>query len=247
MTPATPRPRGMAHLAHLGDVAVGFSDAALDVAEDAGTRGADLPAAVEAVAPGAVAVRMRQVHGADVAVVRRAELPAGGLVDGVDALVTAEPGIALVVRSADCVPVVLADPDAGVVGVAHAGRAGLVEGVVAATLATMTDLGARSVRAWIGPAVCGGCYEVPQAMREEVAALVPQAHAETTWGTPALDIVAGVRAQLAAGGVAEVELVDRCTREDPALHSHRRDAAAAGRLAGIVARVSPAGRKTEAS
>jgi copper oxidase (laccase) domain-containing protein len=70
-------------------------------------------------------------------------------------------------------------------------------------------------------------------MRAEVSALVPAAYAETTWGTPALDIGAGVRAQLAAAGVEVVD-VGGCTREDPRLHSHRRDGAAAGRLAALV-------------
>jgi copper oxidase (laccase) domain-containing protein len=77
---------------------------------------------------------------------------------------------------------------------------------------------------------------VPAELRAEVAALVPQAHAETSWGTPALDLGAGVLAQLAAAGVpaARIRQVDRCTLEDEGLHSHRRDGDKAGRLAGLV-------------
>jgi len=97
----------------------------------------------------------------------------------------------------------------------------------------MREAGAARLVAWVGPHVCGGCYEVPEEMRAEVSALVPAAYAETTWGTPALDIGAGVRAQLAATGVEVVD-VGGCTREDPLLHSYRRDGAAAGRLAGLV-------------
>jgi copper oxidase (laccase) domain-containing protein len=86
--------------------------------------------------------------------------------------------------------------------------------------------------------VCGGCYEVPEQMRSEVAAVVPEAYAETSWGTPAVDIGAGVVAQLrAADGLeAPVELVEvgRCTLEDDDLFSYRRQGSESGRLAGVV-------------
>jgi copper oxidase (laccase) domain-containing protein len=137
------------------------------------------------------------------------------------------------VRVADCVPVLLADPIAGVVGAVHSGRPGLALGVAVRAVERMRDAGAGRLVAWVGPHVCGGCYEVPEQLRAEVAARVPAAYAETTWGTPALDIGAGVRAQLEAVDV-EVVLAGGCTREDPALHSYRRDGAAAGRLAGLV-------------
>jgi YfiH family protein len=138
------------------------------------------------------------------------------------------------VRVADCVPVLLADASAGVLGCAHAGRSGLAGGVVPNTLEAMRALGARRVRAWVGPCVCGGCYEVPEQMREEVAAVVPQARSTTRWGTPALDIGTGVEAQLRAEGCDVVATARRCTREDPDLYSHRRDGARAGRFAGLV-------------
>jgi hypothetical protein len=135
------------------------------------------------------------------------------------------------------VPVLLADAEAGVVGAAHAGRPGLAAGVVPATLARMRDLGASVVTAWVGPHVCGACYEVPEEMRDEVGALVPEAVATTSWGTPSLDLGAGVRAQLAAGGVSVVDAA-RCTRESPDLYSYRRDGLRAGRQAGLV-RIRP--------
>ncbi len=172
---------------------------------------------------------MRQVHGADVAVV---DAPVEPLPEA-DSLVTTRPGLLLVVRAADCVPVLLADAERGVVGAAHAGRPGLAAGVVPGAVAAMRDLGARRLTAWVGPHVCGRCYEVPAAMRDEVSTLVPQARAETSWGTPALDLGAGVRAQLEAEGI---EVVDgsRCTREDEDLFSYRRQGAESGRLAGLV-------------
>ena len=155
------------------------------------------------------------------------EVPSG------DALVTTRRGLGLMVRVADCVPVLLADPAAGVIGAVHAGRPGMALGIATAAVATMRALGATVVRAWLGPHVCGRCYEVPAAMRDEVAQLVPEARAETSWGTPALDIGAGVEAQLVAAGVA-VTRVEGCTREEPSLHSYRRDGAATGRFAGLV-------------
>ena len=175
---------------------------------------------------------MSPVHGRDVAVV-----DAPGAPPVADGIVTGTAGLAVVVRVADCVPLLLADPDRGVVGAVHAGRPGLVAGVVPAAVDRLRELGAERLVAWVGPHVCGGCYEVPAEMQAEVAAAVPEAEATTTWGTPALDIGAGVVAQLKAAGVEMVD-ASRCTIEDEDLFSYRRQGPESGRLAGIV-RVRP--------
>ncbi|MFF4605490.1 peptidoglycan editing factor PgeF [Streptomyces sp. NPDC001339] len=181
----------------------------------------------------AAVVWMNQVHGRDVAVVdgpwREADIPC------VDAVVTARRGLALAVLTADCTPVLLADPAAGVAGAAHAGRPGLVAGVVPAVVEAMRKLGAEPSRilAYTGPAICGRCYEVPEAMRADVSAVVPEAYATTSWGTPAVDVTAGVRAQLAAAGVAVREDSHICTRESADHFSYRRDRTT-GRLASYV-------------
>ncbi|MET8568689.1 peptidoglycan editing factor PgeF [Streptomyces sp. NPDC004783] len=178
-------------------------------------------------------VWMNQVHGADVAVV---DAPWGDRpVPRVDAVVTAERGLALAVLTADCVPVLLADPVAGVAAAAHAGRPGLVAGVVPAAVRAMTELGAEPARivARTGPAVCGRCYEVPEEMRAEVAAVEPAAHAVTSWGTPAVDVSAGVHAQLERLGVCDRAQSPVCTRESKDHFSYRRDRTT-GRLAGYV-------------
>jgi copper oxidase (laccase) domain-containing protein len=120
-----------------------------------------------------------------------------------------------------------------VVAAVHAGRSGMVAGVVPAAVDAMRSAGAGDLHAWVGPYVCGACYEVPEQMRAEASAVVPEAYAETSWGTPALDIGAGVRAQLAAVGVATVD-ASRCTIEDEDLYSYRRQGQASGRLAGLV-------------
>jgi polyphenol oxidase len=212
-------------------VDVAFTDSSVDLQELGPRFAVELPRVEEAC--GVRFARLRQVHGDEVLTV---EAPAPAPQDdapAADALVTTTRGTGLMIRVADCVPVLLADPEAGVVGAVHAGRAGLVLGIVDRAVERLRDAGATRLVAWVGPHVCGGCYEVPQEMRAEVSALVPAAYAETTWGTPALDIGAGVRAQLAAAGVEVVD-VGGCTREDPRLHSHRRDGAAAGRLAALV-------------
>ncbi|QIP86943.1 peptidoglycan editing factor PgeF [Streptomyces sp. Tu 2975] len=178
-------------------------------------------------------VWMNQVHGNDVAQVEgpwpTPDVPA------VDALVTARRGLALAVLTADCTPVLLADPVAGVVGAAHAGRPGMIAGVVPAAVEAMRKLGAEPERiiARTGPAVCGRCYEVPEQMRSEVTAVEPAAWSETSWGTPAVDVTAGVHAQLEALGVRDRRRSGVCTLESSDHYSYRRDRTT-GRLAGYV-------------
>jgi YfiH family protein len=181
-----------------------------------------------------------QVHGSDVLRVG----PAGpghdvhGHLHGIgDGLVTTEPGVTLSVRAADCVPVLLADVEAGVIGACHCGRPGVVARIVPATVAAMRELGASSVTAWLGPHVCGACYEVPRSMQDEITAVEPATAATTSWGTPSLDVGAGVRAQLERDGVEVVD-VSRCTKESPDLFSYRREGKRSGRQAGLV-RITP--------
>ncbi|WP_329017422.1 peptidoglycan editing factor PgeF [Streptomyces sp. NBC_00690] len=178
-------------------------------------------------------VWMNQVHGKDVALV---EGPWGDApVPEVDALVTDRRGLALAVLTADCTPVLLADPVAGVVAAAHAGRPGMVAGIVPETVKAMMTLGAEPERivARTGPAVCGRCYEVPQEMRADVAAIEPEAWSETSWGTPAVDVSAAVHAQLRALGVQDLRSSEVCTWESPDHYSYRRDRTT-GRLAGYI-------------
>jgi polyphenol oxidase len=181
-------------------------------------------------APGDDLADLHQVHGAGVDVVEERTSSARPDADGI---VTGRAGVVLMVRAADCVPVLLADADARVIGAAHCGRPGLAAEVVPATVGRMRDLGARAITAWIGPHVCGACYEVPARMQAEVGAAVPASVATTSWGTPSLDLGAGVRAQLTGEGVS-VHDVSRCTRESTDLYSYRRDGDRAGRLAGLI-------------
>jgi YfiH family protein len=159
---------------------------------------------------------MRQVHGEDVAWA----MP--GLVPEADALLTYTPELAVLVRVADCVPIVLATEERDAVGVVHAGRKGLVAGVAPAAAQILLDRGRGSVTAWVGPHVCGRCYELDAETAAEVAAVVPVAASMTWKGTPAADIGAGVTAQLEELGVS-VHHLSGCTLEDDRFFSHRRN------------------------
>jgi hypothetical protein len=177
-------------------------------------------------------VWMEQVHGSDVAVVSEVTTEP---IAGVDVLVTAQPEIGLGVLVADCVPVLYADPDAGVVAAAHVGRRGLVAGTAVRAVATMTELGAEPTRTqvWLGPSICGRCYEVPPKMRAEVEAAAPGSATGTSKGKPAVDLRAGLRRQLLAAGVGAVRDVGPCTLESADHYSYRRDGVT-GRSAGVI-------------
>jgi YfiH family protein len=174
---------------------------------------------------------MEQVHGRTATVVAG---PRADPLEATDAVIATEPGLAVAVLVADCVPILLADPDAGVVAAVHAGRVGSRVGVLPAALDAMRDAGARMdhVEALLGPAVCGECYEVPAAMQTDVATHLPGSASRTRQGTTGLDLRAGLWQQLADAGVARIGVDPRCTVEDRTLFSHRRDGKT-GRLAAI--------------
>jgi hypothetical protein len=188
-------------------------------------------------------VFMQQVHGPQVAVVGPDDRGRGvlGYVDGipaVDALVTFDADVALAVLVADCVPVVISDPERAV-AVIHAGRGGVASGVVAAAVGAIAPPVPERLRAIVGPAIGGCCYEVEAELADQVAAGVPAARATTTWGTAALDLPAAVEAQLLGLGVTDVRRVGGCTRcYGQRWFSHRR-APGHGRQAGVVVRSSP--------
>jgi YfiH family protein len=161
-----------------------------------------------------------------------------------DGLVTADPGVVLAVLTADCAPVLLADPAAGVVGAVHAGWRGLAAGVVEAGVAAMAELGADpgGCVGLVGPAVGGCCYEVGPEVREAVGARLPAALATTRDGRPALDPAAGAAQALARAGVGQVRVVGECTFDlEERFFSHRRDHGRTGRQAGLIALVPTGG------
>jgi YfiH family protein len=177
---------------------------------------------------------MTQCHGTEVAVVDAAGRGAGPEADG---LVTTGDDLALAVLVADCVPVLLADVAAGVVGAVHAGRPGMTSGIIGHAVQTMRGQGATELAAAVGPSVCGRCYEVPEAMRDAAAAVSPVSATVSWTGTAAIDVAAGVVDQLRRHDVA-VTWVPGCSREDDRLYSYRR-ARETGRFAGVVRLLPP--------
>jgi polyphenol oxidase len=176
-------------------------------------------------------VWMQQVHGRTVTVI---DGPQPRPVPATDALVTAEPRLAVAALVADCVPVLLADPVAQIVAAVHAGRVGARAGVLPAALEAMRRLGARMARVEVllGPSACGQCYEVPDQMQLDVEARLPGSACRTRRDTAGLDLRAGLRRQLAAAGVTRIGVDPRCTIEDPTLYSYRREGVT-GRLAAL--------------
>jgi len=208
----------------LGNLSAGVGDDPRAVAANREALAAQVGAPPERL------VWMEQVHGAAVGTV---DAPQRFAVPGVDALVTATPGLALVVLVADCVPVLLVDEVAGVAAAVHAGRRGVRLGIVPAAVARMRHLGARGIRALIGPSVGACCYEVGTTVYDDVVAAIPATAARSRGGRPALDLAAGVRTQLAAAGVEVTGAAGGCTADDAGLYSYRRDGVT-GRMAGVV-------------
>lgn len=186
---------------------------------------------------GSGVVFMRPEHGATVVTVdashlAQAELPLG------DVLVTTTPGVSLAALAGDCVPLLMHDAATGAVVAAHIGRKGLIAGAVDAAVGALdavrsTPMHRDGVSAAIGPAICGRCYEVPEAMAAAVTAVHPAAQALTRWGTAGLDVGAAVAARLLTFGITHIRRDERCTYEDAGLFSFRRDGVT-GRHSGVI-------------
>lgn len=152
-------------------------------------------------------------------------------------------GVPLAIMVADCIPIVFVGEDSRsgspIIGVAHAGRRGLLDGVIQREVDDLKARGAVGLRAWLGPSICGKCYEVPQQMRDESANLLPEVESLTSWGTPALDLPAGAGAILVKllGEGAVSSQLGACTFENHDVFSHRGhtlNGEPAGRIAGLV-------------
>lgn len=156
-------------------------------------------------------------------------------VEMTDALVTTLREVALVVLTADCVPVLLSDDDAGIIAAIHAGRLGARNGIVARTVDRMLELGAaaQNIHALIGAAASGERYEVPDDMARDVESRLPGSSVRTLQGTAGVDIRAGISRQLRQRGVRTIDVDPRCTIADEDFFSYRRDGVT-GRQAGVV-------------
>ncbi len=191
--------------------------------------------------PGSL-VTVHQVHSADVAVLEAP--PAPGAVVRADALVTRRPGLGLAVLTADCQPVLLADPEAQVIGAAHAGWRGSRDGILEATVEAMVALGALRgrIRAVIGPTISQRAYEVGPEFVERFVDDCPDAgrfFAQGAGDRAMFDLPGYGLSRLRAAGVAHAEWTGHCTYGDPArFYSYRRSLHAGeadyGRLISVI-------------
>ncbi|WP_172300464.1 peptidoglycan editing factor PgeF [Pseudoruegeria sp. HB172150] len=197
----------------------GSSDQAEAVAINRTRAAAAMGVGVEAL------VNVNQVHSADVVVaetVNPAERPRA------DGLVTATPGLALAVLAADCQPVLFADTRAGVVGAAHAGWRGALDGVLEATVDAMERLGAArdSISAVIGPSISQAAYEVGPEFRATFLTSDPENARFFVSGTGdrfQFDLSGYGLHRLRAAGVGQAERTGHCTYSDEArFYSYRR-------------------------
>ena len=169
---------------------------------------------------------MNQVHGDEIVLIDAisSEVPT------CDGLITTTPNLSLAVMVADCIPLLLISKE--VVGAIHVGRAGLVNRIALTAVQKMRSLGAIEIHAVLGPSICGGCYEVPFQMQQDVIAEHPRAFATTRKGTPGLNLSKALIADLVSAGVS-YEASTICTLEDELYFSHRRQNPT-GRFAGVV-------------
>lgn len=206
---------------------------------DGGELGLDLSA--ELGFPGVERVAsLTQVHGATVQQVRdpgERVAPAPAATTG-DALVGSARGHVLLIRTADCVPVLLASSDGRHVAAVHAGWRGIVAGVLPAALAALGDGAAIAA---IGPCLSAAHFEVGPEVAEQFAEVgLADAIVARPGARPHIDLRHAVCLQLERGGVLQVDVSQRCTWEDPELFSHRRDVthggrARTGRLGALIA------------
>jgi len=185
---------------------------------------------VAATAPALVS----QVHGTGVV---EARVP--GLVGEADAVFTTVRGLPVAVRTADCVPVLLAGDD--VVVAVHAGWRGAAAGIVPRVLRLLVARGLDAgLQAVVGPAISGDRYEVgPEVVDAFRVAGVPDAaflRRPPGARKEHVDVKGAVAWQLGEAGVERVEVLPHCTHADPTLHSWRRDGPSAGRIAAVIAR-----------
>jgi polyphenol oxidase len=186
-------------------------------------------AVAEAILPGGILAAPHQVHSPDVVTVTAAWDDAAEGRPVADAVVTATPGIVLGIVTADCGPILFADREAGVVGAAHAGWRGAVDGVLEQTIAAMEGLGAArsNIAAVLGPTIAQPSYEVDAPFRDRFPAAAerffapaPEREGAARWH---FDLPGFILAQLSASGLSKIADLGRDTFSHVArYHSHRR-------------------------
>lgn len=157
-----------------------------------------------------------------------------------DAIVSVDGTLPLGILVADCLPVVFTT-DFGPTAIAHAGRVGLLNGILENTVRALRNydsVGTGTIHATIGPGICGACYEVPAEMQEQASLTHPVIVSTTSWGTPGLDLPK-TAAHILDNLDVVVTDIKQCTRTNDQLYSHRRQPGA-GRIAGFVSSLNGA-------
>ena len=169
---------------------------------------------------------MNQVHGREVAIID--DNSNSSKIPTVDALFTQRRDVGLVTLVADCIPLLLHSDKA--VAAVHVGRQGLVKGVFEATLAVFESHGisSREIQAELGPSICAKCYEVDEAMYNDVTRQIPATASQNS----CLNIEAGLISLLDKSGIAWSSL-GKCTSHGQGYYSYRRDGIT-GRQAGVI-------------
>ncbi len=190
----------------------------------------------------------RQVHGTKVRIVDDEQCGAGALdpatyLPRTDGLLTQRPGIALGIFTADCVPVLLADPRTGWIGALHVGWRGAVNGIAAVALAALQKHGVRmqDVRVWLGPAICGDCYSGHDRQRTQKLARAFGGHGVGRHaGHVHVDLRQGLHWQLRRSGILtrHIEISPVCTFEERRLPSHRREGHGHANTLTVISRAS---------
>jgi YfiH family protein len=193
-------------------------------------------------------MRIRQVHGRTVRVLRRGETNAHDLAErpDADALIANEPGLVLAVQVADCVPMLMADRRGGAVGAVHAGWRGTVAGIAARAVEAITQefgTAASDLVVAIGPSIGACCYEVGDELRDAFRSAgatedqLARWFSRTATGSLRLDLWTVNHDQLVAAGVPadRVHIARLCTQTHAHLfESYRADGVAAGRMAALI-------------
>ena len=181
-----------------------------------------------------------QVHGEEVATITEdftpgltedKKYPGARMIKGVDAMITDLPGIALIVRSADCVPVLIYDPVRKVVAAVHAGWGGIAAGIIKKTIQKLeVNFNSKTgdMVFGLGPAIHACCY----AVKDDVIGKVGEQYVRTQGGKKYIDLIKAAEDQILKMNVRakNIEILPQCSACTKELYSYRRDGKRAGRL-----------------
>ena len=178
---------------------------------------------------------VHQVHGNAVVMAHEGGEPLVAQGDA-DAVITTRPGELVAVRTADCVPILLAAP--GGVAAVHAGWRGTAQGIAAVAVQRLveeTGCDRSQICAAIGPCISVDAYEVGEEVVSGIGAVLPEeVFVRRGEGRPHVDLKAANRAILAGEGVEQIDVLPHCSFDDNTFFSHRRDGGQTGRMAAVI-------------